>query len=84
MVTNSDEIVPVPFPFKHNEKRTILAFVNDPKLQEVAVESGAEIALGQDVVKKVCILTVSRKMLSCDLMHFEYLKFTDHQRSISN
>ncbi|VDK55772.1 unnamed protein product, partial [Cylicostephanus goldi] len=53
MVTNSDEIVPVPYPFKHNEKRTILAFVNDPKLQEVAVESGAEIALGQDVVKKI-------------------------------
>ncbi|EYC31125.1 hypothetical protein Y032_0004g1971 [Ancylostoma ceylanicum] len=53
MVTNSDEIVPVPFPFKHNEKRTILAFVNDPKLQELAVESGAEIALGQDVVKKI-------------------------------
>ncbi|PIO57872.1 ribosomal protein, L1P family [Teladorsagia circumcincta] len=53
MVTNSDEIVPVPYPFAHNEKRTILAFVNDPKLQEIAVESGAEIALGQDVVKKI-------------------------------
>ncbi|KAK6749822.1 hypothetical protein RB195_002059 [Necator americanus] len=53
MVTNSDEIVPVPFPFSHNEKRTILAFVNDPKLQELAVDSGAEIALGQDVVKKI-------------------------------
>ncbi|VDP04708.1 unnamed protein product [Heligmosomoides polygyrus] len=53
MVTNSDEIVPVPFPFAHSEKRTILAFVNDPKLQELAVESGAEIALGQDVVKKI-------------------------------
>ncbi|KAK6036143.1 hypothetical protein COOONC_26352, partial [Cooperia oncophora] len=53
MVSNSDEIVPVPYPFKHTEKRTILAFVNDPKLQEIAVESGAEIALGQDVVKKI-------------------------------
>ncbi|VDL64396.1 unnamed protein product [Nippostrongylus brasiliensis] len=53
MVSNSDEIVPVPFPFSHTEKRTILAFVNDPKLQEVAVESGAEIAVGQDVVKKI-------------------------------
>ncbi|VDM56218.1 unnamed protein product [Angiostrongylus costaricensis] len=53
MVSNSDEIVPVPFPFEHKEKRTILAFVNDPKLQEVAVEAGAEIALGQDVVKKI-------------------------------
>nr|CDJ90384.1 Ribosomal protein L1 domain containing protein [Haemonchus contortus] len=53
MVTNSDEIVPVPYPFPHSEKRTILAFVNDPKLQEIAVESGAEIALGQDVIKKI-------------------------------
>lgn len=53
MVTGSDEIVPVPFPFKHNEKRTILAFANDVKLQELAVESGAELALGQDAIKKI-------------------------------
>ena len=53
MVSNSDQIVPVPFPFPHSEKRSILAFVNDPKLQDLAVESGAEMALGQDVIKKV-------------------------------
>ncbi|CAJ0569775.1 unnamed protein product, partial [Mesorhabditis spiculigera] len=50
MISNHDEIVPVPFPFKHQEKRTILAFVNDLKLQEAAVESGAELSVGQDVV----------------------------------
>ncbi|CAJ0567560.1 unnamed protein product, partial [Mesorhabditis spiculigera] len=53
MISNHDEIVPVPFPFKHQEKRTILAFVNDLKLQEAAVESGAELSVGQDVVKKI-------------------------------
>ncbi|KAF8373937.1 mrpl-1 [Pristionchus pacificus] len=53
MVGSSDEIVPVPHPFSHNEKRTILAFVNDLKLQEVAVEAGAEIAVGQDMIKKI-------------------------------
>lgn len=53
MVTGSDEIVPVPHPFNHNEKRTILAFANDVKLQELAVESGAEMALGQDTIKKI-------------------------------
>lgn len=53
MITGSDEIVPVPFPFNHNEKRTILAFANDLKLQELAVESGAEMALGQDTIKKI-------------------------------
>ncbi|GMR49770.1 hypothetical protein PMAYCL1PPCAC_19965, partial [Pristionchus mayeri] len=52
-VGSSDEIVPVPHPFSHNEKRTILAFVNDVKLQEAAVEAGAEIAVGADMVKKI-------------------------------
>ncbi|VDK48459.1 unnamed protein product [Anisakis simplex] len=53
MVPNSDEIVPVPYQFVHNEKRTILAFARDPKLQELAVESGAEIALGPEMIKKI-------------------------------
>ncbi|GMT24501.1 hypothetical protein PFISCL1PPCAC_15798, partial [Pristionchus fissidentatus] len=53
MVGSSDEIVPVPYPFSHNEKRTILAFANDLKLQEVAVETGAEISVGQDMIKKI-------------------------------
>ena len=60
MMSNSDEIVPVPFPFKHNEKRTILAFTNDPAMQEAVVEWGAEMAVGQDVVKKVGNLLVSK------------------------
>ncbi|KAE9551743.1 hypothetical protein FO519_005054 [Halicephalobus sp. NKZ332] len=53
MVSASNEIVPIPFPFKHSEKRTILAFVADPSLQELAVEAGAEIALGPDIIKKI-------------------------------
>lgn len=53
MVPNSEEIVPVPYPFTHNEKRAILAFVRDPVLQELAVEKGAEIALGADMIKKI-------------------------------
>ncbi|VDM36938.1 unnamed protein product [Toxocara canis] len=53
MVSNSDEIVPIPHRFMHNEKRTILAFARDPKLQELAVESGAEIALGPEMIKKI-------------------------------
>lgn len=59
MIANTDEIVPVPFPFSHKEKRTILALVNDVKLQELAVEAGAEIALGQDVVKKASYFLLS-------------------------
>ncbi|KAI6176133.1 hypothetical protein M3Y97_00765400 [Aphelenchoides bicaudatus] len=31
MISASDEIVPVPFPFKHTEKRTILAFAATPR-----------------------------------------------------
>uniref|UniRef100_A0AC34QH75 Sphingolipid 4-desaturase n=1 Tax=Panagrolaimus sp. JU765 TaxID=591449 RepID=A0AC34QH75_9BILA len=53
MITGSSEIVPIPHPFKHNEKRTILAFAASSKLQELAVESGAEIALGPDIIKKI-------------------------------
>ena len=56
MLSNSEEIVPVPFPFEHREKRTILAFVADKPGQELAIESGAEIALGADMIKKVSSL----------------------------
>ena len=38
MIGSSDEIVPVPHPFSHNEKRTILAFANDLKLQVIENE----------------------------------------------
>uniref|UniRef100_A0A1I7YUV4 39S ribosomal protein L1, mitochondrial n=1 Tax=Steinernema glaseri TaxID=37863 RepID=A0A1I7YUV4_9BILA len=53
MIGNSDQIVPVPFPFKHNEKRTIMAFASSPQNQEIAIESGAEVALGPDMIKKI-------------------------------
>uniref|UniRef100_A0A0N4ZH13 39S ribosomal protein L1, mitochondrial n=1 Tax=Parastrongyloides trichosuri TaxID=131310 RepID=A0A0N4ZH13_PARTI len=53
MIPSSDHIVPVPHPFITKEKRSILAFVADPKLQELAIESGAEIALGPDMIKKI-------------------------------
>ncbi|KAI6216178.1 hypothetical protein M3Y99_01834200 [Aphelenchoides fujianensis] len=47
------QIVPVPHAFKHNEKRTILAFAADKETQDVAVEAGAELALGGDMIKKI-------------------------------
>uniref|UniRef100_A0A915DTN0 Ribosomal protein L1 n=1 Tax=Ditylenchus dipsaci TaxID=166011 RepID=A0A915DTN0_9BILA len=53
MIPSSEEIVPVPFPFKHNEKRTILAFAGTKQKQEEALEAGAEVALGADMIKKV-------------------------------
>lgn len=53
MISNSDQIVPVPFPFNHKEKRTILAFANTKEQQVIAVEAGAEIAIGSDMIKKV-------------------------------
>ncbi|MFH4983559.1 hypothetical protein AB6A40_010268, partial [Gnathostoma spinigerum] len=53
LLSNSDEIVPVPHTFHHKEKRTILAFAQDPIQQQIAVESGAEIALGPEMIKKI-------------------------------
>jgi ribosomal protein L1 len=53
MVSASDEIVPVPHSFKHNEKRTILAFAADLENQEIAMGAGAETCLGTDSVKKI-------------------------------
>lgn len=55
MIGNSDHIVPVPFSFSLKEKRTILAFANSKEQQEIAVNAGAEIALGSDMIKKVKI-----------------------------
>jgi len=53
MVSSSDSIVPVPFPFDHREKRALLAFASTKQTQDIALESGAEIAIGKDMVKKV-------------------------------
>lgn len=53
MIAASDEIVPVPHPFKQKEKRTILAFAADMETQEVALEAGAETSLGVDSIKKI-------------------------------
>lgn len=53
MISGSDEIIPVPFPFDHNQKRSILAFAADLQTQDQAVEAGAEVAVGLDMVKKI-------------------------------
>lgn len=53
MVADSEELVPIPYPFKHNEKRSILAFANEEHNRNLAVEAGAEIVLGPDMIKKV-------------------------------
>lgn len=52
-MADTTEIVPVPYTFTHGQKRSILAFVADPKLQEEALAAGAEFALGPEIVKKV-------------------------------
>ena len=56
MVANSDSIVPMPFPFEHRQKRALLAFAFTKQTQDIALESGAEIAIGKDMVKKVSAL----------------------------
>ncbi|CAG9529969.1 unnamed protein product [Cercopithifilaria johnstoni] len=53
MVVDSEELVPIPHPFKHNEKRTILAFAYEQHNRDAAIEAGAEIALGPDMIKKI-------------------------------
>ncbi|TMS38190.1 hypothetical protein L596_004966 [Steinernema carpocapsae] len=53
MINSSDHIVPIPVPFKHNEKRTIMAFAKTVENQEIALEAGAEVALGVDIIKKI-------------------------------
>ena len=53
MVSDSEEIVPIPYSFEHKEKRTILAFASEKEQQDLAILSGAEIAVGQDIVKKI-------------------------------
>ncbi|CAD5226680.1 unnamed protein product [Bursaphelenchus xylophilus] len=53
MIPASDEIIPVPYPFDHNEKRSILAFAADIATQDEAIEAGAEVAVGLDMVKKI-------------------------------
>uniref|UniRef100_A0A914WI12 Mitochondrial ribosomal protein L1 n=1 Tax=Plectus sambesii TaxID=2011161 RepID=A0A914WI12_9BILA len=52
-VADTTEIVPVPYTFTHGQKRSILAFVADLKLQEEALAAGAEFALGPEIVKKI-------------------------------
>ena len=52
-LTASEEIVPVPHVFKHNEKRSILALAADEENQAKALEAGAELSLGADMIKKI-------------------------------
>ena len=49
----SRQLIIVPFPFKHSEKRTILAFAQSQEMQDQAIAAGADLALGQDSVKKI-------------------------------
>jgi hypothetical protein len=53
MVSDSTELVAIPHPFEHKEKRTVLALVEGKELQEEAVLAGADISLGKDAIKKV-------------------------------
>jgi len=53
MLGQSNHLIPVQFPFTHGEKRSILVFVKNERLQEQAIEAGAEIAVGPEVVKKI-------------------------------
>ncbi|MCP9260744.1 39S ribosomal protein L1, mitochondrial [Dirofilaria immitis] len=67
MVNDSEELVPIPYPFKHNEKRTILAFACEQHNRDAAIEAGAEIALGPDMIKRfenqssIVIIRITRK-----------------------
>lgn len=53
MVSDSNELVVIPHPFAHKEKRAILAFVEGKILQDEAVMAGADIAVGRDMIKKI-------------------------------
>jgi ribosomal protein L1 len=53
MVPESDEFVPIPHVFKHREKRAILAFSSSKENQEIALQAGAELSVGPEMVKKI-------------------------------
>ena len=53
MIGASRQLVAIPFPFKHQEKRAIIAFAPDKQLQDEALIAGADLALGPDSIKKV-------------------------------
>ncbi|VDP01071.1 unnamed protein product [Soboliphyme baturini] len=50
---STSKLILMPHTFHHDQKRTILAFVKNPDLQISALEAGAEIAGGPELVKKV-------------------------------
>uniref|UniRef100_A0A915PA27 39S ribosomal protein L1, mitochondrial n=1 Tax=Meloidogyne floridensis TaxID=298350 RepID=A0A915PA27_9BILA len=53
LIGASRQLVAIPFPFKHQEKRAIIAFAPNKELQDEALMAGAELALGPDSIKKV-------------------------------
>ncbi|CAK5062333.1 unnamed protein product [Meloidogyne enterolobii] len=53
LIGASRQLVAIPFPFKHQEKRAIIAFAPNKELQDEALMAGAELALGPDSIKKI-------------------------------
>ncbi|KAF7639960.1 hypothetical protein Mgra_00000402 [Meloidogyne graminicola] len=53
LIGPSRQLIAIPFPFKHQEKRAIIAFAPDKPLQDEALIAGADLALGPDSVKKI-------------------------------
>ncbi|XP_034940695.1 39S ribosomal protein L1, mitochondrial [Chelonus insularis] len=53
MVEKFARTVDIPHPFDHGEKRTIVAFCNDPKLAELADKAGASISGGLQLIKNI-------------------------------
>ncbi|KAL7078811.1 hypothetical protein ACQ4LE_002027 [Meloidogyne hapla] len=53
LIGGSRQLVAIPFPFKHQEKRAIIAFAPDKQLQDEALMAGADLALGPDSIKKI-------------------------------
>uniref|UniRef100_A0A914I7X2 Ribosomal protein n=1 Tax=Globodera rostochiensis TaxID=31243 RepID=A0A914I7X2_GLORO len=52
-VPDSRQLIVLPHPFKHSEKRTILAFAGTKELQSEVMTQGADVALGPEMIKKI-------------------------------
>ncbi|KAL3097937.1 hypothetical protein niasHS_000672 [Heterodera schachtii] len=52
-VSDSRQLVVLPHPFQHSEKRTILAFAGTKEAQQEVMLNGADIAIGPEMVKKI-------------------------------
>jgi large subunit ribosomal protein L1 len=52
-VENFNRIAAVPFKFEHGEERTIVAFSKDVAVQKEALDAGAELAGGVELIKQI-------------------------------